>query len=288
MEKPEKKFIDVEEIIRSKNVSLSKLMPGFLINYIKRIIHQDFINDFIARNGSKNSFEFIEAIITEFDLQVVVKGEENIISKGRCIYASNHPLGGLDAMAQLHVMGKYRTDVKFIVNDILLQLKNLKDLFTGVNKHGKNSAEMLEAIDNLYASEMAAFIYPAGLVSRKQNGIIKDLEWKKSFISKAKKNNSPVVPVHVEGNNTNFFYRLANLRKRLGIKANIEMFYLADEMVRQKGKTITITFGKKIMPSVFDKEFTDWEWAQKVKEFVYSLPQNHSLEFNRQQLFFIA
>lgn len=279
MEMTGKKFIDVEEILRSKNASLYKVMPRLLINYIKRIIHQDFINDFIARNGNKNSFEFVEAIITEFNLNIVVKGKHNIVSDGRCIYVSNHPLGGLDAMAQLHIIGKYRNDVKFIVNDILLQLKNLQALFAGVNKHGKNTAEMLEAIDNLYASDMAVFIYPAGLVSRKQNGIIKDLDWKKSFISKAKKNNSPVVPVHVEGSNTNFFYTLANFRKRIGINANIEMFYLADEMIKQKGKTITVTFGKKIEAGTFDNRFTDWEWAQKVKEFVYTLPINHSAEF---------
>jgi putative hemolysin len=274
MESAPKKFIDAEEVIRSKNPSLIKLMPGFLLRYIKKIIHEDDLNSFILRHGQKTSFDFVDAIIGEFKINVVVKGEENVFSKGGCIYVSNHPLGGLDAMALMHVLSNHRKDLKFIVNDILLRLDNLKDLFIGVNKLGKNSAENFAAIDEAYASEMAVLIFPAGLVSRKRNGVIKDLEWKKSCVSKSKKYNRPVVPVHIEGNNSNFFYSLSNLRTRLGIKANIEMFYLIDEMYKQAGRTITITFGKTILPEIFSQEFSDAAWAEKIKEHVYLLPQN--------------
>jgi len=148
-------------------------------------------------------------------------------------------------MALMQALGHYRRDLKFIVNDILLQLNNLKDLFIGVNKHGKNSSQSIADIDALYASEMATLIFPAGLVSRKHAGLvsrkqgkeIKDLQWKKSFVVKAKKYNSPIVPVYIDGRNSNWFYNLANFRKRIGIAANIEMLYLMDEMYLERGRT---------------------------------------------------
>ena len=157
------------------------------------------------------------------------------------------------------------------MNDILTQFKNLQDLFIGVNKHGKNAAHLLSEIDKQYASEQVTLIFPAGLVSRKQSGVVRDLEWKKSFITKSKKHKRNVIPVHIEGKNTNRFYNLANWRKQFGIKANIEMFFLVDEMFKQKNKTFTITFGEPIPYSVFDKSKSDYEWAQWVKEKVYDL-----------------
>ena len=172
----------------------------------------------------------------------------------------------------LRVLEQKRTDLKFIVNDILLQLKNLESLFIGVNKHGKNSAELFAAMDKLYASDTAMLIFPAGLVSRKQSkGEIKDLEWKKSFIKQARKNKHDIIPVYIEGRNTNFFYNFARLRSQLGIKVNIEMFYLVNEMYRQKDKTIKIIFGTALSYEMFTTEKTDYEWAQLVKEHVYTL-----------------
>jgi len=268
-----KKFIDIESTIGSKNPRLLRFLPGFLLKYIKKIIHQNDVNDFIEREGGKYDFEFVEAILIEFGVSVKYKGIENIPASGGFIMASNHPMGGLDAMVLLNVVSKKRKDVRFIVNDILLQLENLKGLFIGVNKHGKNPVEMLGAIDTLYASGKGVLIYPAGLVSRKQKGEIKDLEWKKSFVTRAKKNNLPVIPVFVEGQNSAFFYNLALWRKRLGITANLEMFYLVDEMYKQKNKTITVIFGEPIPAVSFDKNYSDTEWAGKVKEKVYRLSE---------------
>ncbi|MEW6469798.1 MAG: 1-acyl-sn-glycerol-3-phosphate acyltransferase [Bacteroidota bacterium] len=270
-----KKFIDLEQIIRSKNPRLLKLMPAFLLNYIRRVIHEKDVNAFIDRHGHKYDFDFVHAIIEEFGAKVEHRGLENIPEKGGFILASNHPLGGLDAMALLHAISARRTDVRFIVNDILLQLENLKGLFTGVNKHGRNSARMLDEIEELYSSGKGTLIFPAGLVSRKQHGLIRDLEWKKSFITRARKHQKNVVPVYIEGQNTQRFYNLALWRKRLGIKANLEMFFLVDEMYRQKNKTITIIFGEQLPYQIFDKRFTDQQWADKVKEHVYALASDH-------------
>ncbi len=188
----------------------------------------------------------------------------------------------LDAIALIDAVGTKEKDVKFIVNDILLQIKNLEDFFVGVNKHGRNTAESLSAIDELYASEAAMLIFPAGLVSRKQRHGISDLTWKKSFISKSKKHRRNVVPVYIKGRNTNFFYNFARLRSWLGIKSNVEMLYLADEMYKQRGQHIEITFGIPISYTVFDNRFSDHEWAQKVKDHVYILRDNPGAIFQYQ------
>lgn len=269
-----KKLIDLEEVIKSKNPTLLKWMPGLIIKYLKRIIHQEHINDFIRRHGDKKSFDFVDEIIKEFGVEVTFEGLEHIPQSGGCIIASNHPIGGLDGIALLQVLAKVRKDQKFIVNDILLNIKNLDNIFVGVNKHGKNTGEVLDLIDSYYAGEGTLLIFPAGLVSRKQkNGLIRDLTWKKSFIVKAKKFKRNIIPVHIAGRNSEFFYNLAKWRGKLGIKANLEMLYLMDEMYHQLGKNIHIKIGKPLSYELFNERYNDHEWAQKVKEHIYNLAE---------------
>jgi putative hemolysin len=273
------KFIDVRKVIGGKNPRLLKILPSFLINYLKRIIHEDEINSFINRHSGVFDLEFIEQIVLEFSKSVEVIGQDNIPLNDRIIIASNHPLGGLDGVALMHIAGKVRKDILFPVNDILMNLQNIKNLFIPINKHGTN-AQNLKIINDTFASDSSVLYFPAGLVSRKQRqGIIKDLEWKKTFITYAKKYSRNIIPTFIEGRNSNFFYNLANFRKFLGIKQNIEMLYLVDEFYKQKDKNLEIFVGKPIPFTAFDKRFTDVEWADKVKSHVYKLRDNIALEF---------
>ena len=173
-----KKFVDVERIIASKNEKLLKRLPGFVIAYLKRILHQDEINQIIEENKDLHNEAFCTEITDRFNLKLEPLGVENISLDKGAIFVVNHPLGGMDAMALVTVLSKYRTDIKFIVNDILLTLENMKGLFVGVDKHGNNVKQSLQAVDALFASEKAVFIFPAGLVSRKVDGDIIDLDWK--------------------------------------------------------------------------------------------------------------
>lgn len=273
-----KKFIDIDEVFKSKNPGLFKIIPRFVLSYVKKVVRQKQINHFIDRNGHKHGLDFIDAVIDEFGIKIKINGLENLPESGGCIIAANHPLGGLDALALMQTTAKVRNDFRFIVNDILLQIKNLNDLFIGVNKHGKNSKEALDRIDELYAGSGIVMIFPAGLVSRKQKGVIKDLEWKKSFVVKAKKFHRPIVPVHISGKNTNWFYNLSNFRKKIGIKTNIEMMYLPDEMYKQNNQTIEITFGKPIHWKTFDEQHSDYKWAQLIKEYIYTLTPDSKFE----------
>ena len=177
-------------------------------------------------------------------------------------------------MAFVSSVNDVRPDIRFIVNDFLLSVENLKERFIGVNKVGKNAIRSLQEVEKQFADSSATFIFPAGLVSRKQQGIIRDLEWKKTFVSKAKKYKKPVIPVYIEGRLTNRFYRLANIRKALGIKLNIEMFFLVDELFKQKGTKMDIIIGEPIAPDTFDNSKSEKEWAAWTKERVYQLRQS--------------
>jgi 1-acyl-sn-glycerol-3-phosphate acyltransferase len=272
-------FIDVEKVISSKNPRLARLLPSFILRYLKKIIHEDRINDFIEKNGHLKNHEFVEATFKEMGAYINIRGVENIPLSGGCIIAANHPLGGLDGIGLMKAVGAHRKDIRFFVNDILLNLQNFGELFVGVNKHGKNPKENLRLMDEVFASDNCVLFFPAGLVSRRQNGIIKDLEWQKSFIAKAIRNNKPIIPTFIGGSNSDFFYNLANWRKKLGIKANIEMLYLADEMYSQNNNTIDFVFGKPIEASTFTNKFSHTEWAQKIKEYVYQLEKDNFAEF---------
>lgn len=264
------KFVDVKQLIISKNKNLLKWIPGFVVRWIESVIHQDEVNDFMTRQKGKDSFGFSKGVVDEFNLTLILKGVENIPKVGEsCIFASNHPLGGLDAIAIIHLFREVRPDIKFIVNDLLMSVQNLRDKFIGVNLVGKNAVQSLHKVEEQFAADTATFLFPAGLVSRKIEGRIEDLEWKKTFISKSRKYQKPVVPIYIDGRLTDRFYRLANIRKFLGVKLNIEMFYLVDELYKQKNRTIDIVIGAPIAADVFTKEKSDKDWAQWVKDKVY-------------------
>ena len=270
-------FIDIEKVIASKNEHLLKVLPGFIIRYLKRIIHQEEINGSIYNNRDKFGLDFIAAILKEYDIrQEVVDGRKDrtnpevIPSTGRLLIVSNHPLGGLDGMALMHRVGAVRPDIVFPVNDLLMNVPGLKPLFIPINKHGKNT-DNIRILDETFASDKTILYFPAGLVSRKRKGIIHDLEWKKTFITKARKFQRDILPVYVSGRNSNFFYNLANWRRKLGINFNIEMLYLVDEMVKQKGNEIRLIFGDPIPYQTFNRSRSDVRWADYVCQIVYDL-----------------
>jgi len=269
-----KKFIDVEELILSKNPKLHRRMPRFILNYLKNTVHEQEINEFMITHEDKYGVDFCDAVLDEFNIKVEIIGLDNIPKEGGAIFVANHPLGGMDALAIVSALRGVRDDIKFIVNDLLLKINNLKGLFVGVNKHGKNATDSLKSVEELFASDGAVFIFPAGLVSRKINGKIRDLEWKKTFVSRAKKYQKPVVPVFVDGKLSYFFYLLSTWRKRLGIKVNIEMLFLSNETFKQKNKKITLIFGEPIPSTHFDDSKTDQEWAEEVKKIVYKVDDN--------------
>lgn len=264
------KRVDIDEMLRTKAPGAYKFIPRFAINYVKKIVHEKDINDFLSKNGDKRGIDFVDASIQYLGANVIISGIENIPPIGGYIFASNHPLGGLDGLAVINSIAKVRTDIKFFVNELLLALENLDNILVPVNINGNSTREMLELVEKIYSSDMAVPIFPAGLVSRKSGkDEIKDLRWKKSFITQAKHFQKDIVPIYVEGRNSQFFYNFASFRKRIGIKINIEMFFLPNEMFNQKNKNITLHFGKPVSYKVFDKTRNDAAWAMLFRDELY-------------------
>lgn len=268
---PEKGLISIEKVLASKNPALAKAVPGFIINYLKRIVHQDDINEFLSLFRNLKDEKLAAAFLNHLDIRYTVAGLENIPEKGRFIFVSNHPLGGLDGVVFINELSKLFHDIKFPVNDLLTNIEGLSGVFLPVNKHGSQGKYAARKIEEAYSSDSQILYFPAGLCSRKRRGEIKDLQWHKSFIAKAVQHKRDVIPAYFSGRNSDFFYNLANIRKMIGLKANIEMLYLADEMFRQKGKVISLIFGKTIPWQTFDKSRTLAEWADWVKSKSYEL-----------------
>ncbi len=265
-------YIDIEQAIGEKNPTLLKLLPNFLINYIKKIIHQDELNKAITDHNHRYHLDFVDAAMEVFGPTTSAKGIENIPKDGGVFMTANHPLGGLEAIAMMKVVGSVREDIKFLVNDLLMAIKNFDTIFIPVNKHGKNTKEYMESINKTFGSDDCLLIFPAGLVSRLQDDkTIQDLTWKRSFVEKAVLHKKNVIPVHIDGRNSNFFYNLGYWRKKLGIKANLEMFFLADELFSQKGKNISFIFGKPISWETFTPDKPSEYWSEKVRQHVYAL-----------------
>lgn len=263
--------LDVEKILFTKNPSLKKVIPGFIINYLKRIVHQEELNLFLKKWGHLKDAELIEAGLKHFEIKFKVYGTEIIPETGRYIFVSNHPLGGLDGLVFIYELSRHYAKIKFPVNDILTNIENLSGIFLPVNKHGSQGKDAAIRIEEAYSSDSQVLYFPAGLCSRKKRGVIKDLQWHKSFITKAIQHKRDIVPAYFSGRNSSFFYNLSNFRKLMGIKVNIEMLYLADEMFKQKDKEILLVFGKTIPWETFDKTRSALEWADWVKSKCYEL-----------------
>jgi putative hemolysin len=265
--------IDIERILEKKMPSLKKRLPKFVISYIKRAICQDEINRVYNNLGHLNGYDFAHALLQdEFKIKYNVIGEEHLPKNSQVIFACNHPLGGADGIVMIDILGKIYSSLKIPVNDFLMNIENLREFFIPINKISGQAKSTSLILNEVCSSDDAILFFPSGQCSRRQDdGTIRDNEWKKTFISKSTQYQRDIIPIHFEGKNSNFFYNLAYYRKKLGIKANIEMLYLPSELFKQRGNTFTIKIGKPIPYTTFDRSKSEKEWAQWVKEITYNL-----------------
>jgi len=272
------KPIEMRDIFMEKNPRLAKAMPGFVYKFIERIMHIREINEIIGQYGDKRGIDFVHGIIRYFNVTQKIAGLDNLPRKGRFIFASNHPLGGFDSMLIMSLVHKRFGEFKFLVNDVLMNIKPLGTQFVPLNKHGSLGRDAIKRIEEEYAGNSQILIFPSGLASRKIKGKIEDLEWKKHFIAKSIEYQRDIIPIHVSGKNSNFFYNLANIRTFLGIKWNLEMFFLPAETFRHRNQTFTVTFGKPIAWQTFVKSKNLNKWAEEIKQIVYKLPNLYKPE----------
>ena len=274
------KHIDLEKVIKSKSEKLYRFLPRFVLRMAERLLHVDDLNRLIYKYRDDFGADFAQDILQDLNIEMEVVNADKIPLDGNPIFVGNHPLGGVDGMALISEVGKKRADVLFPVNDILLFLPGLKPVFVPVNKFGRNTNN-INALENAFAGNNALLFFPAGLCSRKKNGVIKDLEWKKTFVKKAQKYHRDIVPVYIDAHNSNRFYRFANIRKKLGIKFNFDQLLLPSEMFRMKNGKIRITFGDTIPYTTFDKSQKPEAWAAQMREHVYKMAENPDVKFEK-------
>ena len=269
------KTIDIDKILASKMGKKVKFVPKFLVRWLKHIIHEDEVNRFLWESRDKSGTEWLTECVRYLDMDLRIEGLENLPDKndGKLYtFVSNHPLGGQDGVALGSIIGKhYDGNFRYLVNDLLLNLPGLAPVSIGINKTGKQSRDFPRMVEAGFQSNNHMLMFPAGLNSRKINGIIHDLPWKKTFISKSVEYKRDVVPSYCSGRNSERFYRIANWQKKLGLKINIAMLFLVDEMYRNVHKSFTVKIGKPIPWQTFDKSKTPVEWAKFVEDKVYEL-----------------
>lgn len=267
--------IDVEAILHSKIGDRDRYVPRFLVNYLKKIVHQDEINTILLRHQNVYGLPWITAVLQDLGIDIIVHGKENLppADDGKhYTFVSNHPLGGPDGLIYGKMLAEnYNERVRILVNDLLMNLPGLAPLCVPVNKVGKQSRGLPQAIDAAFSGDYHMFVFPAGLCSRKIDGEIRDLPWQKTFIQKSVQYHRDVVPMHFNGRNSERFYRIANICKALHSPINIAMLYLADELFKNTNKTFELTIGKPIPWQTFDKTRTPSQWAQWVRNEVYKL-----------------
>lgn len=268
-------LIDVDKVLKQRKLSL----PTHLVTYLKKIIHQEELNDFIGRVGNVHGFDFLVECLSFIRMRYELRGIENVPVNRRYVFASNHPFGGADGIIFMHAIGAYFPNFRMVVNDLIQSVKNLDPLVIGVNKHGLTARESIRLFDATFASDAQVLVFPAGLISRKTNGTVTDLEWKKTFLTKAIHYKRDIVPIHISGKVSNFFYAFSNIRKRLRIKTNLEMVYLVNETFKLRGQSVIVTCGKPIPYTTFDKRRGPEEWAQEIRNFVYRLSGNPDADF---------
>ncbi len=269
--KQSRQKIDVAGILKAKNERLARIIPSFLVNGLKRLVHQDEINEILDKFGDISGLAFVNESLRYLGIQYNVTGLDNLPDEGRFMFISNHPLGGLDSLILIDIIGKKYPNIKIVVNDLLMNVEPLKELFVPINKHGRQTQSYAKNIDDSYKSDSQILYFPAGLCSRLQKGKIEDLEWKKSYLNQAIKYNRDIVPIHFEGKNSNLFYRLANIRKAIGIKFNYEMLMLPREMFLQRNATFEVNIGSPVKIEEIAAKRDNNFWNDFFRKQCYSL-----------------
>ena len=273
----EMQLIDVRKVIAAKSPKLAKRLPTFVFSWLERIIEQDKLNDLYSKVYQYEGADISRNIIKEYNIGLTAHGMESLDPSGRYLLASNHPLGGMDGICLSSLTSDYFEEVHFLVNDLLtIALPGYRGHFIPVNKTGGQSRAIAEGVKEAFAAQGQLFTFPAGLVSRKQKGKICDMEWKKTFVTKARESKRDIVPIFFQGTNSAFFYNFCWWRKRLGIKINLDMVLLPRELTQTKNSKFDVYFGTPIPWQSLDASLTDQQWAERIKEAAYALPNQYN------------
>lgn len=270
-------YIDFEQVIRDRFPNNHISLPVFYL--LKKIAHINDFNRMFASLEPKMNVEFMKGVINYLQLNVKVYGSENLHKNDSpSIFASNHPLGALDAVTIGSVLGDiYGENIKFYANEILNELKPLKDMFLPIYKYGMQSRENVAVVKTFFETKQHLITFPAGATSRMRKNKLQDLVWHKNFIQKSIEHHRNVVPLYFDAKNSSFFYALQHIREFIRSNKNFEMLFLPSEIFKQKGNLFNLYIGDPINWQFFDRTKTPTQWAAFVKDKSYQLPQIYAI-----------
>ena len=263
--------IDIGAVLQTKAPRLSQRIPAFAVQWLRRTIHEAEINHILRTYWDLPPQEFIRACFREWEVTYSAEGLERLDPKGRYLFVANHPFGGMDGMMLADKLIDRFGDARVVVNDLLMHLEPLRPLWIPVNKYGAQNAAYARKFDEEMFGERQILTFPAGLCSRRIRGEVTDLPWKSSFLKKAYASQRQIVPLFVEGRLSNFFYRMTALRKMLGVKFNIELLWLPDEMFSQKGRHFRIVAGEPIPMAELQEQGSLHEQTEYIRKKTYFL-----------------
>lgn len=248
-----------------------------VIELLRRVACEERINAFLAETKGLVGFAFVERAIELLQLRYSVANtdRENIPVEGRVVIVANHPLGALDALALIHLVGSVRRDVKVLANDLLMQFTQLKPLllplpvFGGGSAHGGARAAY-RALEN----DEALIVFPAGEVSRMRAAGVRDATWSPGFVRLALKTGAPVVPVHIAAQNSPVFYGVSMLAKPLS------SLLLPREMFGAARARIELQVGENVPAAALTQSTQQPQRiAQQMRTHVYRLPRRRPTVF---------
>ena len=265
------KLIDINKLARQAIPELYSALPGkvrdLLFRFLERFLRIRDINDVMHKFRHFQDIDFIEAFFADIDFTVMVKKRElmNIPAQGPFVGIANHPLGGLDGLALLKVIHEVRDDVKIIVNDILMNVDNLKGVFVPYNRKKNHiPVSSVREVSETLKNNGCVLFFPAGGVSRIRPDGLKDPKWMSGAFFFAKRFRCPIVPMFIHAKNSFFYYIFTLIHRKLAA------LMLPREIFKKKSTSISITIGQ-IIPADLFKNIPESKLARTLKKAVYAL-----------------
>jgi hypothetical protein len=286
--RPATHYVDVQALFMAKNPAVATRLPGWVYSLIRTVAHEKDLNRILPQLHGLAGWQFAEAALGLLDMQVKIIGQDRLplpapgpdsLPGPLPTFCANHPLGGADGLAMISLLGRTYGSSVYPSNDLLLSIPQLSASIVPVNKHGA-STSIFNDIQAMYASEHPILLFPAGRTARFRDHRLQDFPWTKSFVKKSREFHRPIVPVHISGRNSRFFYFIWRARTLLGIRPNLEMFLLVDELFKQRGSTLTLTIGRPIAPESFHHGRRDADWAEALRLHVDALAADPDKPFD--------
>lgn len=247
---------DLQALFAAKNPVLARRLPAAGWRVLERLTHRRTINRILLDWRDLPCRAFAGQALKWLDVDYEVTGEEPPPPQEWPIFVANHPSGGLDGLVMIDwLLGRY-ADLRTPVNDVLLNLPHLAPLLFPIDKF-RPRRDLKQALDALFAMDKVVLLFPAGRTARRRGGEIHEAEWQKLPAMMAQRHHRPIVPVHIDSHNSRRFYLVHRIRTALGIRPNLEMLLLIDELMRPSCHLIRICVGRAIAPAELEASGVD-------------------------------